>query len=188
VEEFGSVYAVFANAGYGYEGAVHETPDYDLRAIFETNFWGSMTLARAALEHMLPARSGHILFCSSCVSKIGIPYFSTYSATKAAQDHVARGMRHELRGAGLHVSSVHPVQTRTEFFDVAAQNSERPGLVTRPPKFAYQPAERVGRAIVRCLRKPRGEVWTSLPVRVGIGLSVIVPGLTDWALARIKGK
>lgn len=186
VEEFGSVYAVFANAGYGFEAPFHQTPDYDLRAIFETNFWASLTLARAALEHMIPAREGHILFCSSCVAKIGIPYFAAYSATKAAQDHFARAMRHELRSMGVHVSSVHPVQTSTEFFDVAAEKSEHPGLVTRPPRFAFQPAERVGRAVVRCLRKPRGEVWTSWPMRMALGLSVMMPGVTDWALTRIK--
>lgn len=185
VEEFGSVYSVFANAGYGFEGPIHESTEYDLRAIFETNFWGSLHLARAALEHMIPAKAGHVLFCSSCVSKIGIPNFAAYSATKAAQDHFARGMRHELAGLGIHVSSVHPVQTKTEFFDVAAEKSERPSMVSRPPLFMYQPAERVGKAIVRCLRKPRGEVWTSFPVRLGLGLSVIVPGLTDWALGRI---
>ena len=41
-EAFGSVYAVFANAGYGIEKPVHETCDQELRDLFETNFWGSI--------------------------------------------------------------------------------------------------------------------------------------------------
>src|SRR4051812_272404 len=42
VAEFGSIYAVFANAGYGAHMPVATTPDADIRAMFETNFWGTL--------------------------------------------------------------------------------------------------------------------------------------------------
>ena len=45
--------------------------------------------------------------------------------------------------------------------------------------------DRVARAMVRCLRKPRGEVWTSPLARIGFGASVMMPGLTDWVLGRM---
>lgn len=187
VAEFGSIYAVFANAGYGLEGPLHEMTEFDLRQIFETNVWGTVHVVRAALEHMLPARSGHVLICSSCASKIGIPYFSAYSATKAVQDHFARGMRIELASTGIHVSSVHPIGTSTEFFDVAAARSVKPSMVARQASWMRQRPERVAKAIVRCLRKPRGEVWTSVLTRTGMGLSTLVPQLTDWAMLRMNG-
>src|SRR5882724_761167 len=49
VAEFGSIYAVFANAGYGFEKAMADTTDAELRAIFETNFFGTMNTIRPAM-------------------------------------------------------------------------------------------------------------------------------------------
>jgi hypothetical protein len=41
----------------------------------------------------------------------------------------------------------------------------------------------VARSIVRCLRRPRGEVWTSVPVRLAFALATACPGLADGVLA-----
>lgn len=189
VEAFGPIHAVFANAGYALERPIHECSDRDLRAIFETNFWGTLNTIRPALDRMLPAKRGHILICSSCLSKIGIPFHGHYSATKAAQDHFARAMRAELRGTGVLVSSVHPIGTRTELFD---ESEKRSGGVraVRTPRIMMQPPERVARAVVRRLRRPRagGEVWTSFPMRFAFALGVAFPGLADFVLGRLADR
>ncbi|MFN0133668.1 MAG: SDR family NAD(P)-dependent oxidoreductase [Phycisphaerales bacterium] len=182
-EAFGSMYAVFANAGYGLDRAMHECSDADVRAIFETNFFGTLATIRPALAQMLPARRGHVLVCSSCLAKMGTPFHGAYSATKAAQDHIARAMRIELAASGIHVSSVHPVGTRTELFDLMESRSGgKHGL--RSPISLMQPPERVARAVVRCLRRPRGEVWTSAPARWAFVLANAFPSWTDAALRR----
>ncbi|MEM1328987.1 MAG: SDR family NAD(P)-dependent oxidoreductase [Planctomycetota bacterium] len=188
-ERYGSVYAVFANAGYGFEGSVHETPDERVRELFEVNFWGSMRVVRPALERMLGAGEGHILFCSSCLSKIGVPFYSAYCATKAAQDYFGRAMRHELKPRGIAVSTVHPVGTRTEFFDEAEKRSASGApLAGRTPKSMLQPPDAVARRVVRRIRKGRGgEVWTGLTKPIPFGLSVLLPGVTDLVLGRMIG-
>lgn len=179
VGEFGSIYAVYANAGYGLEKAVHETTNDQFRAIFETNFFGSLNVVRPALERMRGAGEGHVLLCSSCLAKMTIPYYSAYSATKAAQSHVGRAMRLELEPEGIHVSVVHPIGTRTEFFNnVKQQNGGKP-LVQHTPERFVQSAERVARATVRALRRPRPEVWTSLFVRFGMSMCTMFPALAD---------
>lgn len=184
-ETFGSVYAVFANAGYGFEGTMLDTPEQDLRAIFETNYFASITLARAALPHMRRAGRGHILMCSSCLALLPMPWYGHYSATKSAQHHAARAMDVELRDVGIRVSSVHPVGTRTEFFDTAAARTPggKTSLLDRSTSGMFmQPPERVARAVVRCLRRPRPEVWTSLPARLGFLLAGMMPGATNRIL------
>lgn len=189
VRAFGSIYAVFANAGYGVEIPTHEMSDADLRRIFEVNFFGSMNVVRPALAHMKRAGEGHALFCSSCLSKISISYYGAYSATKACQDHVARAMRLELRDSGVAVSSVHPIGTNTEFFDAAAALGGDLKIADQKNTMFMQPPERVARAVVKRLRKGRGgEVWTSLPVRTALGLSVVFPGITDRTLAFLLKK
>ena len=188
LDAFGSVYAVFANAGYGVAGSVVDSTDYDIRAIFSTNFYGSLNIIRPLLPLMLEAKSGHVLMCSSCLAKIGTPYFASYSASKAAQDHYARAMRIELAGTGVHVSSVHPIGTSTEFFQTsdALSPAASPRLKT-PPAFMQSP-DVVGKAVVKCLRKPKGEVWTSTPTRFVLGLATMFPGIADVFIKRAVKK
>ena len=185
VVAFGAIYAVFANAGYGLRGPVHTLSDQAIRDIFETNFWGSLNVIRPALPHMLAAGAGHILMCSSCLSKLGTPFTAPYSASKAMQDHFGRAMRHELAPLGLHVSTIHPIGTRTEFIDAANRASGGTGGSLPPPRAFTQPAERVARAVVACLQRPRGEVWTSRTIRLAFAAATACPGLADWAMARI---
>lgn len=188
VGAFGSIYAAYANAGYGVEAAVMDMSDEALRAIFECNFFGSLSLIRAALPHMTAAGHGHILLCSSCLSNLPIPYYSAYSATKAAQHHIGRAMNLELAGKGVHVSTVHPVGTRTEFFDQVKTRSNARRLVEHAPERFMQSPERVARATVKCLRRPRAEVWTSWPVRLGMAACSALPGIDDVFLRRMVRK
>ncbi len=182
----GGLYAVIANAGYGKEDACHSMRDEDVRAMFETNFHGSLRLVQPMIERFRARGSGHALFVSSCLSKVGMPYYGCYCATKAAQDYFARAMRLELGGTGVYVSSIHPVGTDTSFFDTAAQLSGGELKVAGSKKKGVfqQDATRVSGAIVKCLEKPKGEVWTSTVARLGLAGMVAFPGLTDRMLAR----
>lgn len=191
IAEFGSIYAVFANAGYGLEKPFLSIKDEEIRAIFETNYWGTINTIRPALEAMLAARRGHVLVCSSCLSKIGLPLYAAYCATKAGQDDLARALRHELKFSGypeIHSSSVHPIGTRTELFETKAFLSGGPSKVLPPQaQRRLQAPEVVARAIVRCLRRPRGEVWTSLPMRLALATAMAMPRLADWGIGRALG-
>ncbi|MBL8747408.1 MAG: SDR family NAD(P)-dependent oxidoreductase [Phycisphaerae bacterium] len=185
LSSFGSIYSVFANAGYGIEKPVHEMPDADVRAMFEVNFFGTLNTIRPALPHMIRAGAGHVLVCSSCLAKFSIPYFSIYSATKAAQNHISRAMNLELRAKGIRVSSVHPIGTSTEFFQTAQRLSGDQAILEHTPAFFTQSPEKVAKAVVKCLRSPRPEVWTSTFVRVGMALSGLVPRIADRAVHRM---
>ncbi|MCC6676127.1 MAG: SDR family NAD(P)-dependent oxidoreductase [Phycisphaerales bacterium] len=191
IAEFGSIYAVFANAGYGLEKPFLGMSDAEIRAIFETNYFGTINTIRPALDAMLSAGRGHVLVCSSCLSKIGLPLYSAYCATKAAQDDLSRALRHELRFAGhgdVHVSSVHPIGTRTELFETKKFLSGGQSKVLPPDsQRRLQSPEVVARAIVRCLRRPRGEVWTSLPTRLAMAAALAMPGLADWGIGLAVG-
>jgi short-subunit dehydrogenase len=182
LNNFGSIYSVFANAGYGLEKPIHEMPDADIRAMFEVNFFGTLHTIRPALPHMLSARQGHILICSSCLAKFSIPYFGVYSATKAAQNHISRAMKMELEPLGIHVSSVHPVGTKTEFFETAQHLSGDQTLLQHTPPMFMQSPDTVARAVVRCLRRPKAEVWTSQLVRIGMAVSMLVPRFADMGV------
>ena len=188
-EAFGPLYSVIANAGYGMECESATMPIDQIRTMFEVNFYGSLMLVQPAIERFRAHKAGHAFMVSSCLSKLSMPYYACYSSTKSAQDMFCRSLRLELQSEGISVSSVHPIGTKTEFFETADENSEKGLRVssTRNGRFMQSP-ERVADAIVRCLRKPKGEVWTSLPVRLGFAASIAMPGLTDRLLARALRK
>lgn len=163
VEAFGPVYGVFANAGYGAEGSILETPGDAVRAIFETNLEGSLNVIRPGVESMRRSEReprGHVLLCSSCIARMSIPNLGVYGATKAAQAHLGSALRAELRPVGIAVSTVHPLGVRTAFIEQARHVTVAPELRHQPPKSFTQSAEVVAGHILRCLRRPRPEVWT----------------------------
>ncbi|VAX42298.1 hypothetical protein MNBD_PLANCTO03-56, partial [hydrothermal vent metagenome] len=57
-----------------------------------------------------------------------------------------------------------------------------------PPEAFTQPPERIARAVVACLRTPKGEVWTSHTVRLAFAAATAFPGLADWGIARALRK
>lgn len=185
---FGRLDAVYANAGYGIHGGVMDTPLSAQRELFETNYFGTIHTLREAFPYMAQTEDGlkHMLICSSCLSEFAPPMKGVYSATKAAQDAVAQAMRAELAGEGFSVTSVHPVRTKTEFFDRAADLS---GRKQRPAESRFeQSPEHVARKIVAALKHPKPEVWPMRTARFGAAVATAFPGLMAWALQRSHDK
>jgi len=192
-ERFGGFDVVFANAGYGMVRTGIDQTDEDLRRMFDVNFFAATKLLRAAARRLKEQKqTGHLLMCSSCVSKFALPKQGAYAATKAAQDAVCQAMRLELRDEGIDVSSVHPITTKTEFHDTSARKSGLPASDGKTPKHAppmfTQTPERVATAIVKCLRNPVPEVWTSTIVRTMAAVMTFSPRFGDWILARQAAK
>ena len=131
VEKFGRLDVMIANAGYGMLAKIHEMDEQQFDEIFQTNVKGTWYAMQAAAAVMLKqdaggkgkARRGHIIAVSSGAARRGLPLYGVYSMTKAAQLSLAEAMRVELRPQGVYVSSVHPLTTTTEFFDVASTKS-----------------------------------------------------------------
>ncbi len=189
VQAFGSLYAIYANAGYGLETPVSETTDDDMRAIFECNFFGTLNTIRPALPHMKRNRAGHVLICSSCLAKMTLPFYSAYSATKAAQAHIGRAMTLELEPLGIHTSVVCPISTVTEFFQNVKTECGEPRKVTHVPDRFRQTPEHVARATIKCLRRPRAEVWPSVPVRFGMAICNAFPGIEHfWLRGMVRNR
>lgn len=186
---YGSVYSVFANAGFGIEEPMHKETTAEVRSMFETNFFGTWNVIEPVLPRMMRAGRGHVLINSSCLARFPVPCFGTYCATKAAQHAIGRAMNVELRGKGIFTSTIHPVGTRTEFFDVAKELSDGCGatLDGHAPRWMTQTPETVARAIVKCLRRPRPEVWPSWAwaVRIGMCLGGMTPRLADLGVRRL---
>ncbi len=188
-ERFGRVDAALANAGYGIEREAHRTPLGDHRELFEVNYWGTVHTLREALRTMDRTAEGlnHLLVTTSCLSELGPPTNGPYAATKAAQDCLAQAMRAELHGRGYDVTTVHPVGTRTEFFDVSAGKAGKAESAAKKntPAWMMQSPEHVAKKIVAALRRPRPEVWPAFGSRLTFALATALPRPTAWLLRRM---
>jgi NAD(P)-dependent dehydrogenase (short-subunit alcohol dehydrogenase family) len=114
-ERFGGIDVLVNNAGYGYRAAVEEGEDADVRALFETHFFGTVAMIKAVLPGMRARRSGAIVNISSIgatVTPVGSGY---YSAAKAAIEGMSGALRGELAPLGISVTVVEPGAFRTDF-------------------------------------------------------------------------
>jgi len=114
-DRFGGIDVLVNNAGYGYRAAVEEGEDADVRALFETHFFGTVAMIKAVLPGMRARRSGAIVNISSIgatVTPVGSGY---YSAAKAAIEGMSGALRGELAPLGISVTLVEPGAFRTDF-------------------------------------------------------------------------
>jgi len=114
VQRFGRIDVLVNNAGYGLVGALEETPDAELRALMNTNFFGAMAVIRAALPVLRRQRSGAIVNISSLGGQLSFAGFSAYSASKFALEGATEALAQELAPFGVKVLIVEPGQFRTQ--------------------------------------------------------------------------
>ena len=176
VGEFGALDILVNNAGLGLSGRVAELQPADLRYLFEVNLVGPLHCVRAALPHM--PRGGRIISVSSVIGKRAIPKVGGYCATKFALNALSDALRVEISGQEISVTSVYPGTTRTAF----RENSRR----TRSEKRGWRPRgvtpERVAEKIARAAEKGGRDVYVTLPARLFVAATTLLPGMTDRVL------
>jgi NAD(P)-dependent dehydrogenase (short-subunit alcohol dehydrogenase family) len=126
LDRFGRIDVLVNNAGRTQVGAVEETTDEELRALFDLHFFAPAALTRLVLPHMREQGSGAIVQMSSVGGQVTAPGFGAYCATKFALEGLTETLRDEVTGFGLRTLIVEPGAFRTGLF--------RPGA-------AYESAE-----------------------------------------------
>jgi NADP-dependent 3-hydroxy acid dehydrogenase YdfG len=168
------------NAGRGFAATLEQTTIEELRALMELNVVAVLGATQAVLPIMRRQGSGHVINISSVVGRRAVPYRAAYSATKFALGALSEALRVELTGTGIAVTLVYPIRTSdTELHEVEVQK------VPWRPMGPVQPAARVARSILRCVRRPRPEVYPYWPVRILALMSVLAPGLVDRGMRRV---
>jgi NAD(P)-dependent dehydrogenase (short-subunit alcohol dehydrogenase family) len=114
-EKFGCIDVLVNNAGYGYLAAMEEGEDEQIRAMFETNFFGLVAMTNAVLPGMRQRRSGHIVNFSSIGGLVSFAATGYYHATKYAVEGLSESLSIELAPLGIKVLIVEPGPFRTDW-------------------------------------------------------------------------
>ena len=114
MRRFGRIDYLFNNAGYAIIGALEETPEQELRAQLDTNFFGAIAVTKAVLPVMRAQRSGAIVNISSMGGQMSYPGVGSYSASKFALEGMSEALALEVKPFGVKVLIVEPGAFRTE--------------------------------------------------------------------------
>lgn len=119
-ERFGGIDVLVNNAGYGQLGWFENTSEAKIRAQFETNVFGAMSVTRAVLPLMREKRSGHVFTISSVAGIFSPAGGSVYSASKFAVEGWMEGLSKELSPLGIKATLIEPGFFKTDFLDATS--------------------------------------------------------------------
>ena len=116
------------NAGYGLFGSIEDVSIEEMKAQFETNFFGVMRVTQLVLPTMRKQKSGTIVNVSSVGGRISLPVLSAYNSTKFALEGLSESMSYELEPFGIKVVIIEPGVIRTNIMNssIFAKKAENP--------------------------------------------------------------
>ncbi|HME94880.1 MAG TPA: SDR family NAD(P)-dependent oxidoreductase [Methylomirabilota bacterium] len=187
----GPIDAVVNNAGTITVGPVDEMAIEDYEAALATNFWGALYTIAAVLPAMRARRAGRIVNVASIGGRLSVPHLLPYSVSKFALVGLSEGLRAELAGESIQVSTICPGLMRTgsprhAWFKGRHRAEYAWFSVADSLPLVSMSAERAARQIVDALRFGDADRVLSLPARIGATLHGVFPGLTAELLGLVN--
>ncbi|MFC6099190.1 SDR family NAD(P)-dependent oxidoreductase [Olivibacter domesticus] len=112
---FGRLDIVLNNAGYSLVGTIEEASTDDVRALYETNILGPVSVIQAALPLLRKQGYGHILGTSSNLGHVTLPVIGYYCSSKWAFEAIHESLAAEIKQFGINVTIIEPGAYATEF-------------------------------------------------------------------------
>lgn len=125
IDKAGRLDIVINNAGFVVTGLMETVTIEQAQSQFDTNFFGSVRVNRAALPHMRRQKSGLLLHISSGAGRVVFPSFGFYCASKFALEAFSEAYNYELAGQGIQSISIQPGAYQTAVFGNVQQGSDK---------------------------------------------------------------
>ncbi len=102
-----------------YEGSIE-----DWEEMIDTNVKGLLYMTRAVVPGMVARGSGHVVNMGSTAGELPYPGGAVYCATKAAEKSINDGLRQDVLGTPVRVTSIDPGMVETDFSLVRFRGDE----------------------------------------------------------------
>src|ERR1700710_444306 len=112
---FGRLDIVLNNAGYSLVGTIEEASADDVRALYDTNIFGALSVIQAALPLLRKQGGGHILGTSSGLGHVTMPVIGYYCSSKWAFEAIHESLAIEVKPFNIKVTIIEPGAYATEF-------------------------------------------------------------------------
>lgn len=155
------------NAGFGAYGKFEEIPLRRQLDMVQVNIAAVIHLTHLYLPAMIARRHGDVLIVASTAGFQGVPYITTYAATKSFDLFFAEALAAEMRPYGVRVCALCPGATETEFQEVAGQ-----------PDYAMRSAEtadKVARVGLAALAKGKPMVISGAKNKLSVHSQRVAP-------------
>lgn len=114
IAHYGKIDVLINNAGIMITKLLKDTTDEEFTRQFEINVRGTFNTLREAATKL--ADGGSIINFSSSTTRLMMPGYGTYVATKGAVEQLTRVFAKEVGARGINVNAVLPGPTNTELF------------------------------------------------------------------------
>jgi NAD(P)-dependent dehydrogenase (short-subunit alcohol dehydrogenase family) len=202
----GKLYALLNNGAYGQPGAVEDLSRKVLEEQFAANFFGWHELACLCLPMMRENGEGRIVQVSSVLGIVAMKWRGAYNASKFAIEGLTDTMRLELRGSGIHVSTIEPGpitsrfvehslnafhrnidQEKSHYKEAYAKQQARLGK-GGSNRFKLPP-EAVFKKLIHAIesKRPRAHYYVTTPTHImGIARRLLSQGMLDRFVNRMS--
>jgi short-subunit dehydrogenase len=129
---------VVNNAGYALIGAFEENSMEEIKAQFETNFFGAIRVMQAVIPIMRKQRRGKIVNITSMADRIAVPLDSIYHGTKFALEGLSESIQYELEPFGIKIILIEPKAIGSNFWKNLKMAAKASGLDTNNNDSPYR--------------------------------------------------
>jgi NADP-dependent 3-hydroxy acid dehydrogenase YdfG len=112
---FGRLDVIVNNAGYSLVSTIEEASADEVKALYDTNIFGTLSVIKAALPLLRKQGGGHIIGVSSNLGHVTLPVIGYYCSSKWAFEAIHESLAAEVKSFGIKVTIVEPGAYATEF-------------------------------------------------------------------------
>jgi len=173
VAALGGLDAVVANAGIGVTGHFEKLTADDFRRQFETNVFGALHTAMAAVPELAKSR-GRLALIGSVMGHVPLPKSAPYTMSKFAVTALAQTLQYDLRAKGVSTTLVSPGFVESE---IRRKDNDGAPKDDPVPSWLVMPAETAARKIVRAMARRRREIVITIHGKVAVWIHRHFPWL-----------
>jgi 3-hydroxy acid dehydrogenase/malonic semialdehyde reductase len=130
--------------------------------MIDTNVKGLLYVTRAVVPGMVARNHGHIINLGSIAGHAAYPGGSVYCATKAAERFISDGLRIDVNGTAIRVTSIDPGMVKTDFSKIRFRGDEQRAAKTYENIDPLQPEDIADAIVWSATRPPHVNIQTVL--------------------------